>query len=451
MKVYRLINKKTTYIGFIVLWSLLFLFFLGERGPVLLKDSGTFIRASEDLKRSYFLYPTLLQLFQGIFGNEIFLYAVVLLQSVLTGATNLAFTEYLGKYFSIDYLGKCILYGMTFLPYAYPLPEHTVNHQIMTEALAYPLFYLYMLFVLKAFLEKKKSMLGIAGIMVALLAMTRSQLILMVIIYVILWIIWGMQYLYAKIRKKSFFWIGLVASFCICVGSTVLIIPKVVEKNVWSQFTDAVTGRTMCAMEEKDRELFDGHQQQMFDSLFAFSDKNRYREQYFSEGNNRWDDILHASNENTKNYNKIVGAYFEEIGEPIQNTRKEVAPVIAKLFRHHMGDYMTMTIDLCIQSFVAAIFIKPPAIYTLCCIIAFALYLLSITLLGYGIGKVKIDLKYAIPMFVTLLNLVGVVVITNLLFFAMQRYVVYTFGCFYISLFILILGIIRKKKELKNS
>ena len=52
-----------------------------------------------------------------------------------------------------------------------------------------------------------------------------------------------------------------------------------------------------------------------------------------------------------------------------------------------------------------------------------------------------------IPLYLTGFMLIANVVITNLFFFGQQRYVVYTFGFFYISLFLLCRDIWMIRKE----
>ena len=81
---------------------------------------------------------------------------------------------------------------------------------------------------------------------------------------------------------------------------------------------------------------------------------------------------------------------------------------------------------------VAAIFFQKESFYTICIIITILLY-------GYGIFVAVINRKnskvvdfYKITMLILIIN----VCFLNILFYGLQRYVVYTFGIYYISLFL---------------
>ena len=51
------------------------------------------------------------------------------------------------------------------------------------------------------------------------------------------------------------------------------------------------------------------------------------------------------------------------------------------------------------------------------------------------------------PMYITLLFLLINVFVVNIVFFGLQRYVIYSFGMFYISGLVLVVGIYRKRRD----
>ena len=250
------------------------------------------------------------------------------------------------------------------------------------------------------------------------------------------------------IVHRKFFSKVLITVVIVCGGTIFLSIGKVVELSGWSQLTDAVMGRVLCAIDEEDRMLFQEDEQEVFDLLYETIERNENRYPHFREGVWRWEDIMDATNENTLMYRKTIYTYYLDSGSETaeKDAIRCINSVVSTLFYHHLDDYFMMSMHLFLQSFVVAIFIHPSAIFSLCYFIAIMLYIFAIGLLWYANCKIKIDVKYSIPLLLTLLMIFAIVVITNIVFYGLQRYVVYAFGSFYVSYLILILGIVRERK-----
>lgn len=146
-------------------------------------------------------------------------------------------------------------------------------------------------------------------------------------------------------------------------------------------------------------------------------------------------------------YESVISEYCKK--ENMEYGRYIGIYLTSTLFKHHLWDYFKMTFIVCAQSLVVSIFIQPTKIYMLCWCIAFGIYMSTIFLLIYS-KKICCSAQCRIPMLITGTVLLGNVVITNIMFYGQQRYVVYTFGFFYISLFILgkeVLGKSIKKQQ----
>lgn len=454
-------RSQSKYIYWIscTLFAVVFLLVMGENGPILENDSPTFINPTEYIKKSYFLYTSFLGICRLIFGDSIYLYLVFLFQSLFAFVASFALTEYLRKQFDLKYISAFVVYICTFLPYAYSLPESVANHHVLTEAIAYPLFTLYMLFVFKTFLNKKHIWMIAVGVMTVLIILSRSQLLLLLPVYFLLWVIIGLQAVYVRIGegKKKNFWSTLSISIIgVGVAGLIMVVNLIGNNSIsqLAQLTTAVSGRVLCVIDKEDRELFTGDEQGAFDLVFLKVDESKQRYPYFREGVWKWEDIANCTNLNTNIYYATVDEYYQKSGGEYSQDMIDMTAnrIISRLFVYHLDDYFYMTLHLLAQSFVVAVFIHPSVIITLCYIIAALIYLMAIVLLWYAHRK-EVPKEYGIPLWLTLLLLAANVVITNLIFYGLQRYVVYTFGCFYLSVFILLIGIYRTntREEIKST
>lgn len=429
-------------------------FFMGQDGPVIMRDSNAFLHPTEAIENAYSLYVNFLRLCKVIFGEELYLYGIWFLQSVLAILSCVTLTNYLRKRFELNYCLAIVIYCLALTPFMYSFPEDVVTHHIMTEGLSISLFYFFILFIMRTFIERKIINMLWALVVGVLLALTRSQLVLFLLLYLLCWLIIGICFLRErmKVRSRKYLYISFLVLGFLCFLLAVLIMREMVARNVWSQLTAAVSGRTLCIIDEEDRELFEGDSQLVFDRLYEFVDTNKYRVEYFSEGSKRGYDIINACNENTKACSKIIRNFYEEqysgmdVSEIEERTIKMRSEIAAKVFHNNGMEYFSLTIQLLPQSFVASIFIQPDKIHALCYDITFLLYAICIICLFYAI-RINVDRKYIISILITLLFLIGNVFITNIIFFGLQRYVIYTFGLFYISMLLLFIGIFRRRNS----
>ena len=187
---------------------------------------------------------------------------------------------------------------------------------------------------------------------------------------------------------------------------------------------------------EEDREYLSEEYRELYDLIYEEVEKREQRKPYFRKNLWRWEDIANSTNENTKMLPPIISEYCDRSDSELGNNEEILSYMTAVLLTHHIMDYLGMTIILCMQSLVVSIFIQPAKIYTFCWIVAFIIYGGAVCLLIYS-KKMNCCSKYRIPIVVTGVTLLGNVIITNLFFYGQQRYVVYCFGFFYISLFLL--------------
>lgn len=456
----RIINSKISYGTVIAVIGIVYFFTLGDNGPYLMRDSEAFLNPTPALLQSYWLYTNFLQVCKYVFGQKFFLEAIFILQGILALITSVWVTEYFRKYFSMGYLSGLLVYICVLLPYGYSLPENVVTHHIMTEALSIPLFYICLLFSCKTFLEENYYYMIIVTLMGILLILSRSQLLICVpaiaFLFAIIFVKESVFRIADRIKVKREI---AVAFFTLFLSGflTVLIYMTFTKTTIGSQLTAAISGRVMCLMEYDDRELFEGETQEIYDALFKNADEGGHIKKYFRTDSWRPYDIAVHTNENTKEGLAVIRDFYsnkfpeKDLSKFALKSYSDRDFIIATLFWNHFFDYIIMSIQLMSQSFVASVFIQPDLIRNLCYVITFFIYLGTFGVMYIAGRRMKVDKSYIIPMLLTLLFLVSNVILTNIIFYGQQRYVIYTFGMFYLSWFIMVLGIYRKRKEQAKS
>lgn len=444
--------------GKMIYWVMLlglgvtFFFVIGDSGPYEMRDSQSFINPTSGLLQNYWLYPHFLALCRNVLGNTCFLYGAYVIQGVLALISSVCLTEYFRKQFRLDYVVAIAVFVCTLLPYGYSLPENVVTHHILTEALAIPIFHFCFLLLCKGMVEKKNYCMILALACGSLLWLSRSQMALFFAVILLFNIaFYGIKF-YGKMKekvKKSQFIIGMAILICVItlVGTRFVLFGT----SISSQLLDAVSGRVMCLMTYEDRDLFMGETQEIYDALYVNADEGGHLRKYFRTDSWVNYDIAEHTNENTKEVNKVIGAFYgekypdteiEEFYTKIVYNRKYI---IKAVLQNHIWEYVITSFQLMIGSCVSSIFIQPDAIRNLCYVIAMCIY--CVTVLAMCMAKKgNINKTYMVPMYITLTFLFSNVIILNLIFYGQQRYVIYTFGMFYLSWIIMLKGIYRKRK-----
>lgn len=447
-------KNRLCYYALIISLGVLYFFGVGEHGPILLKDSNAFLYSSKGLPTGYWLYPRFLQLCRNLFSENYYLYAVHIIQGFFAIITSFSLTEFIRKEFNLCDFGAIIVYVLTFLPYGYSLPENVSSHHILTEGLAIPFYYLLMLFSLKIVFQEKKRYMILALLLAFLLSKLRPQLLVTIVIELIL-IIWKVcQIIYSQMDRKGKTILKALISIGICALVVVACLgfSNIIKRSKWSQFSEAVTGRTLCLMEYEDRILFAGETKEVFDTLFLHVDKRGNLLKHIDDNPKRGEKLIYIINENTKDWKIVIQEYIDkkygDEGYPAEISEYSIRDeIVINLFREHWKEYVMMTFQLLPYGLVASIFIQPDSFYSLCHIFAYAIYFVVAILLFLSKKKYRCEEKYRMPMYITLLFLLINVFVVNIVFFGLQRYVIYSFGMFYISGLVLVVGIYRKRRD----
>lgn len=169
-------RRKDTLFYVSLFGAVLFFFlFVGAREPVLFDDSGAYLRIVWQEGVMPF-YPLFLLLNESIFGELYYLRAVAVEQAFLASFSIVLYEETIRRRFSLHRAEGVILGILLLYPYTIEMPEALMTQTILTEGIAYSIFYLFWIVLLIAVWEKNyKWLIGAFGLTV-LLTSIRSQL-----------------------------------------------------------------------------------------------------------------------------------------------------------------------------------------------------------------------------------------------------------------------------------
>lgn len=221
------LNRKQVdglfYLSLVMLGLFLFLF-VGSREPVLFDDSETYLRikSTEGIMP---IYPLFLLINQYLLGNDSYLKIVIFEQAVLAVFCIVLFVKVIKDKFLLKYWEAYLIFGFSLMPFTTDLPLAMSTQEILTEGIAYALFYLWVALLLQAVWSKRYSWLAGAFVMTVILSLVRSQL-------QILFGVCGIIFLYimctsGHLCKKGYMVgriiIGVIACLAISIAGVVLI------------------------------------------------------------------------------------------------------------------------------------------------------------------------------------------------------------------------------------
>lgn len=487
----RLVDKKIKkewlfYIS-LGIFSLLLFTIPGESGYVLFDDSPSYMNLYAAIEGVMPGYPLFLHGNKLLFGKAGYLYAVLAEQIVLAAVCVIVFVAVIKKNFRLRYWEAYICYAFALIPFTTNMPGSMSTHEIVTEGVAYSLYYLFAAALLKTVWSKSIKWLGALWVMTLALALVRSQL-------QILFGVCGVVCIYVAVlrpraagrQKKNRFYSFLLGSICCVVISLsgVGVVWKVSvafqdmkaelrreeqrkvqraedaasEKEetqdqskpatpvfTTSQYVTLIFSRGMYEAEYDDYLLFEDEQvRDLYLYLYERMDKQRQRYVYAQTGLWMWQDIVgglgtigetgyHNQNSFYKdNYSELL---YDSNYSSVRNANQ--MKIGLTLIKAHFGRFLYHTLMLLPQAFICTVFFQIKRIYLLCHLVTLFLYLSAAALTIWAYRDKKVENAYGEFMCSVLGTNLVLVLVISLVFFGQQRYLVYNFGIFYISYFLL--------------
>ncbi len=484
----------------LVLLALAAFLLIGSREPVLFDDSGTYMRV-KNAEGVMPLYPLFLLLNQWMFGLESYLQAVVIEQAVIATMCVILFVKEIRDEFGLKYWESYLIFFLALMPFTTELPQSMATQQILTEGIAYALFYLFMIALLKAVWTKRYTWIAGAFGMAVILSLLRSQL-------QILFGVCGIVFLYIIcVRKNSIerlcFTVRLLLGVagCIAISFTGIFIMykasggyrdilrnsdsfymfvikiQTPEEYEWyisngvtvadtkeenkkekeeaelvdksfstSQYVSLIFSRGMYESDPEDVELFEDEVLRgLYTALYQAADAEEERYIYAHTGLWMWRDIVGGIGKVGKTCLMIPSEYYAEIypeiiaSDHFSDTRNAHLQYIGiTLIKAHFRRFLYHTLMLLPQAFICTVFFQIKPIYLLCHLVTLFLYLSALALMIWGYVDRKADHRCAEFMAFVLGTNVVMVVVISLVFFGQQRYLVYNFGIFYVAYYLLL-------------
>ena len=547
-------KRFLTKYGFrLFLFAAVLTFFLaaGHAGPVQFDDSGSYIRIRwhEGVMP---VYPLFLLCNQCLFGDASYLWAVIVEQALLAAISVVLLEESIRKQFGCHPAEGGLFCVLALYPYTIEMPGAVMTQAILTEGIAYSLFYVFLTVLLKAVWKKSYAWLAGAFGMTLFLSAVRSQL-------QILFGVCGIVFLYlvcmcgkgkGKVQKLLGFLAGLAGCAAVSLTGVLLVLgivrgyhvmlqtdhslylfglkvqhPEIYEivleerrqeeearaaaeeaqsqqtaqgaptvtkepqpqqtaqetpaaepqeeaeplvnKNFsTSQYLTLIFSRGMYEADYEDAELFtDPVLKGLYLALYEAVDAEEERYAYAKEGLWMWKDIVGG-------LGKIGGIcfmtpseyYVEHAPEIIESEQfsdiraGHLQTIGLTLIRAHAGRVLYHALMLLPQAFICTVFFQFAPLYLFCHLVTAFLYLSGLGLMIWGYADVRTRKEGAEMMALILGTNVVMVLIISLVFFGQQRYLVYTFGPFYMAYYLLlrqlwrvrVRGFLRKKFLKKN-
>lgn len=505
-------RRFLTKYGFrLALFAGLMAFFLlaGHDGPVLFDDSGSYIRIHwrEGVMP---VYPLFLLGSQYLFGDAVYLWVVTIEQAVLAACSIVLLEETLRKQFELHFLEGVLFCILALYPYTIEMPGAVMTQAVLTEGIAYSLFYIYLTILLKAIWKKSYAWLTGAFAMTLFLAGVRSQL-------QIFFGVCGIVFLYlvcmrrrgkGGLQRVVRFLIGLAGCVIVSLTGILLVMGmirgyrtamkadyglymiglKVQQPEVYeivmeevqrktqeeveeaeeqecppaeeqkeeenlvdrsfstSQYLTLIFSRGMYEADYEDAELFsDSVLKGLYLQLYETVDAKQERYAYAQEGLWMWKDIVGGIGKIGITCMRTPSEYYVEhapdiiASEQFSDIRAGHLQTIGlTLIKTHLGRFLYHALKLLPQAFISTVFFQYAPLYLFCHLVTAFLYLAAFALMIWGYADQRARKEGAEMMALILGSNVVTVLIMSLVFFGQQRYLVYTFGPFYMAGYLLL-------------
>ena len=229
------LNSKDSNILFalsLLMLSMAVFLFLGADGYLIANDSESYMQL-QNRQGVMPLYPLFLFFNRLLWGNERYLDYVIVEQALIAAFCILWLVLKIKKRFSLKFWEAYVVYLLALLPFTVDMPLAMTTQEIVTEGLAYALFYVFAVFLLDALWDKSYRRLLYSWLFVFVLGLLRSQLQMLfgVCSVALLYIV------FMKFRQKSRMALlgSMLITFVICVCLIGIGVLGVVRINSFSQ------------------------------------------------------------------------------------------------------------------------------------------------------------------------------------------------------------------------
>ncbi|MBQ8592563.1 MAG: hypothetical protein IJ485_07445 [Lachnospiraceae bacterium] len=442
--------------GTVLIISIIFFFFVGEKSYVMQKDSHVYTDWIY-IRSIMPIYPCFIEFLKWCFGEAGYLDAAVIAQGFISAFCAIDFCLFIKKQFRLNRIDFLMTFLLSLLVYTIEFPGVVNNHFIMTESLSYPFFYIYIKYLLKGILNQSKKDLAWGIVWTFILSLIRSQLQL-------LWAVSAMTiaYYYLKLHWEEFrkiCWKNIAVRCLVSIlllgvvtfGGYKLVSVSVStyrqilfgnERATDYQGVYAFWDRISYTMDKEDENLFENPQTKaIFQRVYEKIDDAQYRYEYRPKNLWTWNHVATAASKNGQLAGDAIYEYLDAQGIADENEKRKIEAQVMRelsvvLMQEHWDRYIYYTLTMIPQGFICTVFVQKEAFYALCHIITFMIYVTALLLGIRCIKKKSLDSAKGESMLWIILISVMLVGITNIVFMGLQRYLYYMYGVFYIGFYL---------------
>lgn len=465
--------------------------------PILLPDSPSYLAGhlSEGIVP---VYPLFICLNRLIFPQDIYMQIIVLEQIGIATACMVCVILFIKRNIGLNWFETYICLVFSLIPYTVFMPEGMTSGHIVTEALAYPLFYMMMMLVLKGIWNNKSACIIAADVIAIIMSLTRTQLQLTLLIPAgALFLLWMRG---AASRERSVKFKRLVSGIFIACGifaisyvacrQSNLILQRALflsaeaadakEKssingdgaqeagngglsgntegpvsansgNYDSQFSTVIFTKVMIAADKDDSYLFeDSGMRQLYTYIYdRLEDDGLILSSM--EKNLLIGDAIQGSLVSIPGVcSGYIVAFDEENPDLAMDVNTAKGKIASALLKAHPFKWMLSGILQFPSGLISTVFVHRRNMYWISYLATIALYALAVGMCVMRRNDAKRMELMLGAIFVNLL----LVAATSMVFVSLKRYVNYGAGLFYIGLYCItkefVTGLIKKYYEKNN-
>jgi len=495
-------KRHTIMLVLIILVGLFYFEFVGQIGAIEFDDSAAYL-APNIWQGIMPVYHIFIKINQWLWG-ELYLQGTAIIQGFIAVFCTCLFTYYITKLFCIHYLEMPIIWVLTIIPFSVEMPLYVNTHVIYTEAIAYSLYYIFIIISFNFLISQKHIVTNyICTLLFSIfMALLRPQLLLLLILSGLIAAIkvkWAKQHLFTVLFYKLTLLIGTIVIGVVVTYSV---------RDCYLRFADNLFSRTeeISAEEEYNKTnnengmaigsfdvtndnddeakrssdeylnqksddqiarmifmrgmyLADEEDVRLFSKKPVISyyklvwnelDKNYLLYKYNPGGLYGWEHIA-----DTRIYDTSLSAVHEgsmdssEEGYIWENINSVLIELGIREILCHPFRFAYYSFILSVPGFISTVFFNIKKYYILCHFYTMLIYLFGVITGIILLGKKNSSNRRDAGLFITyciMCNCIFVAIV-NLVFFSMQRYFLYVFGAFYCALYIGVRALIIQSKS----
>lgn len=459
------VNKKielnTGIINVVLIVIFAILFLMGDYG--IAGDSNSYITMGLTREPGY---PLLLCIMRALFGEEAYFVPLAFVQNAFACISVMWVAHYFGRRIFNSGLGYWVSALILSLPYLFtPVFSRThlvMANKIMAEGITLPLYYLFMLYIVKVIFEEDRFLknAALAWVVSLALVLARGQLILSAIIWFITMVI-------RLLREKKYTKIYITVLAVILLLACNTIITRMYHGINSGVFTATASSKPMIlanalyvSQPEDGEGIQDPELKELFERVYKELDGQGMLYRYAEGG--CMDKALHQE----ACHDTISFDYFEPIkndiyyhsdhheilmadGYPAYLIKQdEIASALTgELLKNNWPRYLTNYMNMCVLGFVRSIAVDHPLLN----VYALVVYILGAALLIYTWRRNGFT-NEVFFLGMTYVSIAGFVTATSLFLQCITRYMIYNLPFFYIAGFLLLVKTVTdgKKQKIKE-